>query len=266
MDWEVILSRESSSIVDTWQEYLCVRQAPNGTGWEIAICQHNILGEPPSEWFDDEGNPLPDHQDESGGLKLPLEWNGKPVSHYDGEYIVGDLIVMGEGYVAHADALDPENIKRALVELDWNIGNADREIEDSDQTPVEETPGYVGYIFDNYIDFSDGLKPLEGFNFTLYGEMADALDALERRLEIDFGTGISTVSFDAYSVHEIVGSIPSVDAIYDCPPDQGPAGGSGYIFTLASGCALEDLTLFAQKMRDALDADFSALDIKFKQI
>ena len=32
------------------------------------------------------------------------------------------------------------------------------------EPPVEETPGYVGHIFDDFIDLGEGLKPLEGFD------------------------------------------------------------------------------------------------------
>lgn len=134
------------------------------------------------------------------------------------------------------------------------------------ETPIEETPGYVGHIFDDYIDFSDSLKPLIGFDFRLYGQMADELGAMDRCLEIDFGGGPASIGFSAYSIHEVVSAIPSVDAIYDCPPNQGPAGGSGHIFLLQDGATLEEALVCAQILRAALDKDFQSLEIGCRQL
>ena len=128
-----------------------------------------------------------------------------------------------------------------------------------DETPIEETPGYVGHIFDDFLSFSDGLKPLDGFDFSLYGIMADELGKLDRRLEIQIGSDSKQVEFEAYSVMQIVEGIPLVEAIYDCPPDQGPAGGSGYIFVLKDGALLDECERQAQILRIALDEDFEKL-------
>lgn len=126
-------------------------------------------------------------------------------------------------------------------------------------TPVEETPGYLGHRFDEFIVFDEVLRPLEGFDFPEYASLADELDALQRRLEIDFGDGPTVISFDAYAIHEIVASIPSVDAIYDCPPDQGPAGGSGHIFVFNGVQTLVEVTVAAKALRSVLNSDLTAL-------
>jgi hypothetical protein len=131
------------------------------------------------------------------------------------------------------------------------------------ETPVEETPGYLGHLFDEFIVFDEGLKPLEGFDFRRYAGLADELDALNRQLEIDFGDGPKVISFDAYSIHEIVASIPFVDAIYDCPPDQGPASGAGHIFVLNGEQPLDEITGAARALRSALDADLTELQDEF---
>jgi hypothetical protein len=131
------------------------------------------------------------------------------------------------------------------------------------ETPVEETPGYLGHLYDEFIVFDEGLKPLEGFDFRRYAGLADELDALNRQLEINFGDGPKVISFDAYSIHEIVASIPFVDAIYDCPPDQGPAAGAGHIFVIDDGHTLDEATTAAKILRSALDADFVALQTEF---
>ena len=140
------------------------------------------------------------------------------------------------------------------------------EDDDDYETPVEETPGYVGHIFDDFIGFDEGLQPLEGFNFSLYGMMADELDCPDRQLEVDFGDGSTSISFEAFSLNEIVGSIPSVDAIYDCPPNQGPAGGSGYIFVLRDGCTVEESIVAAKSLRSALDSDFRVVQAAYEKI
>jgi hypothetical protein len=131
------------------------------------------------------------------------------------------------------------------------------------ETPVEETPGYIGHKFDEFIVFDEGLQPLEGFDFRRYAGLADELDALNRQLEIDFGDGPKVISFDAYSIHEIVASIPFVDAIYDCPPDQGPAAGAGHIFVIEEGHTLAEATTAAKILRTGLDADLVALQAEF---
>ena len=135
-----------------------------------------------------------------------------------------------------------------------------------DETPVEETPGYVGHIFDDSIDFGEGLKPLEGFDFSLYGIMADELGFPDRQLEVDFGNGPTGISFQAFSLNEIVEFIPAVDAIYDCPPNQGPAGGSGYIFILREGFTVEESVAAAKVLRSALDSDFRVVEVAYEKI
>lgn len=128
-----------------------------------------------------------------------------------------------------------------------------------DQTPIEKTPGYLGYIFDDFLSFSGALKPLDGFDFSIYGIMADELGQVDRKLEVSFGDGSSQAEFEAYSVSQIVQSIPLVTAIYECPPDQGPAGGSGYVFVLQKGGSREECKRHAQVLRSALDEDFEEL-------
>lgn len=126
--------------------------------------------------------------------------------------------------------------------------------------PIEEIPGYLGNIFDDFVDFSDGLNPLTGFDFQIYARMADELDALQRSIVVDWGEGPVQISFDAYSIHEIVGAIPGVIAIYDCPPDQGPSAGSGHIFLLNEGSSLECVAHSAEILRNALDKDFYEIE------
>jgi hypothetical protein len=128
-----------------------------------------------------------------------------------------------------------------------------------DETPIEETPGYLGHIFDDFISFSGGLKALDGFDFSLYGTMAYELGQLVRQIEVQFDPEPSQLRFEAGSVSEIVSAISLVVAVYYCPPGQGPAGGSGYIFILEDGAALSECERQAQILRNALDEDFEKL-------
>lgn len=132
---------------------------------------------------------------------------------------------------------------------------------ENDQTArVEETPGYVGHVFDEFVVFEEGLKPLEGFDFSRYGQLADEIDLPTRRIEIDFGHGSEAIEFEAYAINEIVASLPFIDAIYDCPPNQGPAGGAGYIFVLDEGHNLAEVAAAAEILRSALDEDLASLE------
>jgi hypothetical protein len=127
------------------------------------------------------------------------------------------------------------------------------------ETPVQETPGYLGLIWDDFIEFEEGLKPLENFEFKEYAALAEDVDVYERQLDIDFGDGSKVISFNAYSIHEIVASIPFVAANYDCPPDQGPASGSGYIFILDHDHTIAETAAAAKILRLVLDADLLSL-------
>jgi hypothetical protein len=133
-------------------------------------------------------------------------------------------------------------------------------------TPIEERPGYLGDMFDNFLSFSDELKALDGFDFRLYGVMADELGQRDRELEVQFAACSLQVTFEAYSVSAIVGSMPAVVAVYDCPPDQGPAAGSGYIFVLKNGAKLSDCERQAQNLRRALDEDFEKLRREYEAV
>lgn len=126
------------------------------------------------------------------------------------------------------------------------------------ETPIEETPGFLGIVFDDMNEFGDGLAPLRGFDFSEYGILADELGLNEIRLNLNFGGEHVTAKFGPFEINKIVACIPSVEAIYDCPPGQGPAGGAGYIFRLSSG-AIEETIQNATVLRAALDADLIRL-------
>jgi hypothetical protein len=53
-------------------------------------------------------------------------------------------------------------------------------------------------------------------------------------------------------------------AIYDCPPDQGPAGGSGYVFVLRDNWQSDPpLSEQVSALRKALEKDYEILRQKY---
>jgi hypothetical protein len=129
----------------------------------------------------------------------------------------------------------------------------------TDDEGPEQIEGFLGLIFDGDAAFEAALAPLSGFDFWTYAQLADELDAVERCVAVDFGSGPTELYFDASSVEQIVGAIPAVDTLYDCPDDQGPAGGAGHVLVMADGFSDSDVTRAALSLRVALDADLTAM-------
>ena len=48
--------------------------------------------------------------------------------------------------------------------------------------------------------------------------------------------------------------------MYDCPPDQGPAGGSGYVFFKVDGYSDQDVLNEANELYKALRSDYELLE------
>jgi hypothetical protein len=130
-----------------------------------------------------------------------------------------------------------------------------------EETPIEETPGYLGHIFDDYLSFGPGLQALSDFDWKEYQNMAMELDKLDRRLTLELNGEEKTISGDACSINDFLDELPTVEAIYDCPPGQGPAGGSGYVFIVADGFAGpgERVEEHAKSLRKALETDYEIL-------
>ena len=80
-DLIIIDERESSGWVDSWTEYLCLKEIPEG--FELSIRSHEILAEA-MEYVDEEGE----------DLELPDKINGKSVYCRDGDFIIGEVLVV----------------------------------------------------------------------------------------------------------------------------------------------------------------------------
>ncbi|GAA6159163.1 hypothetical protein NBRC116589_13370 [Ruegeria sp. HU-ET01832] len=136
--------------------------------------------------------------------------------------------------------------------------------ENGDPIPVEETPGYLGNIFDGEFMTGEELAPLYDFDWAGYATMADELGALYRRLQFQCESETIDLQADPYSVETFISALPSVAALYDCPPDQGPAGGSGWVFVMVDGWDLEQVKAHVQVLKTVLDADFDALSKQYE--
>jgi len=134
----------------------------------------------------------------------------------------------------------------------------------TDDEGPEQIPGFLGLIFDGNAAFEAALAPLKGFDFWTYAQLADKSEAVERCIVVDFGSGANELCFDASSVEQIVAAIPAVDALYDCPDDQGPAGGAGHVLVMADGFSDLDVTRAALGLRAALDSDLAAMSACLK--
>ena len=97
---EIIASREGSSMVSTWIEYLCVRRVSPGQG-RVEICQYEALAE--FEDTDEDGN----------DVEPPDEYEGKIVVGVEDGYLVGgDLACWDDRHFAYG--------KHTIDEaLDW---------------------------------------------------------------------------------------------------------------------------------------------------
>lgn len=124
--WIVVDEREGVGRVDTWSEYLCVSRTDEPDTFDIAICRHELVGEIPKNWFDDEGQPLPEYSDDSGHLEVPEYfdgWAGRiKLTGHDGEYLLGELVfdeTYGGPISVKAD--DMAAISGAVNDLGWVV-------------------------------------------------------------------------------------------------------------------------------------------------
>lgn len=132
--WIIVDEREANGSIDTWSEYLCVRRAGDPNKFEIAICGYEMIGEIPADWFDEEGQPLPEYSDGTGGLEVPeyyeYRYAGRIIrtklTGHDGEYLLGELICdENYGPPTSLQSDDLANLSKALTDLEWNNANID---------------------------------------------------------------------------------------------------------------------------------------------
>lgn len=128
MTWNKILSREQSTMADTWTEYLCAK--PANDGFVLGICIYEIVDYIPGDWFDDDGEPLPEFQDANGDLALPAEFNGRPIEGHNGEWLLGPLDQWNNEDTAFVTELSRSSISEALEILEWDVSDVDEVLSD----------------------------------------------------------------------------------------------------------------------------------------
>lgn len=122
--WVIVYEREGVGRLDTWSEYLCAVRTDDPEQCEIAICRHEVIGELPREWFDDDWQPLPEYSDAEGNLVLPDQYDvggrSAKLTGHDGEYLLGELSwdeEFGGPYVVNLD--DDAALTDAFDALGW---------------------------------------------------------------------------------------------------------------------------------------------------
>jgi hypothetical protein len=134
------------------------------------------------------------------------------------------------------------------------------EDENGDPIMPHDLPGYVGMIFDGEMDLSSALGDLGKFPWDEYYMLADELQMAERKLSLPLKTKTYKIESEAWYPEAFIGGLPSVVAVYDCPPDQGPAGGSGYVFFKVDGYSDQDVLNEANELYKALRSDYELLE------
>jgi hypothetical protein len=112
--WHTLLSRYAYA---GGKDHLCARKTP--AGLELAVCGHSWIAEVPSDWFDDDGEPIPEHRAVDGGLELPSSWDGETVTGIEDGIFVGELVADDERTIA-VDPTSAENLAQALADLSWD--------------------------------------------------------------------------------------------------------------------------------------------------
>ena len=132
--WIIVDEREATGSIDTWSEYLCVSRTDDPKKFEIAICRYEMVGEIPLEWFDEDGQPLPEYSDGTGCLEVPeyyeYRYAGQIVrtklTGHDREYLLGELVYDETyGQPISVQSEDDAQLSEALIGLKWYNANID---------------------------------------------------------------------------------------------------------------------------------------------
>lgn len=118
-EWIMLATREACGMVDTWDEVL--QALPVAGGWELQVFMNEPLGDVPSDWYDEDGELLPEHQDADGELRVPVTFNGKSVTGYTFDGFLGPL--MAVEHAARLTTRTSEEIEAALTALGWPLSD-----------------------------------------------------------------------------------------------------------------------------------------------
>jgi hypothetical protein len=146
-----VARREQFGVHDSWDEYLCAFSHP--WGFMLDVFRYEWLGPVPRQWFGEDGEPLPEHLDPQGSLKLPEVIDGTPVlAHMYGGF-VGPFQSVCEGSVRISDHSE-DLVLSALEALGWDrrftadVQEALRQIEAAHgYRPVPMPPKPISRVF-----------------------------------------------------------------------------------------------------------------------
>ena len=97
--------------------------------------------------------------------------------------------------------------------------------EKDDERPTESYPGYIGLYIDGEFYPEAPLKPLEDFDFELYGELVEEHGAA-RELQLAWGSISHTIIVDNGEVVDLLDKLPTITVFIDDLPGGGPGTGS----------------------------------------
>jgi hypothetical protein len=116
-----IATMEAYGAVDSWDEYLCVFRG--AWGFDLNVYRYDWLGEIPYEWYDDEGELLPEHRDSNGFPRFPEDWFGGPIIDWRYGGFVGGLTSSRWDKGAQLSDCSESMIRAALESLRWPQGS-----------------------------------------------------------------------------------------------------------------------------------------------
>ena len=76
-------------MLDIWEDFLCA--SVSGQGVVLDIRAHECLGEVPDDWFDEDGELLPEHTDDQGDLRVPETMRDSPVTSVQNNNFFSEL-------------------------------------------------------------------------------------------------------------------------------------------------------------------------------
>ena len=109
----VLLSREQSSMVSTWEEYLCIERVRDET-WQIGVYQSDVIGNvydvvPEEQRYTDDGE-----------LFVPEEVNGRRVYGLsDGEWLLSGELVCIDDFLTF-ESKDVGAVRQFAVDQHWD--------------------------------------------------------------------------------------------------------------------------------------------------
>ena len=137
---------------------------------------------------------------------------------------------------------------------------------DTERPLDEQVVGYLGCTWDGDItEYEPPISSLCNFDFAEYFSLMDELEVSQRTVECKFARKRLKILIEAYQeIHSIIDLLPAVDCMYDCPPDQGPAAGSGYVFSIAASWHRRYVKKQSEILTNALMDDMSKMRLELE--